>query len=154
MVPDLTLFPPASCPRLIVKIGSALLVDDDGGVRRAWLEGIAADIAARTKAGQQIAVVSSGAIALGARRLGLAKGGRASLEDAQAAAATGQIALSHVWAEVLGAHGLTQHYRRDQKVMEYGMTVHSLDRHAFSQLSDALRARDDVVEFRISPTGD
>ena len=107
MVADLTLFPPASCPRLIVKIGSALLVDDDGGVRRAWLEGIAADIAARAKAGQQIAVVSSGAIALGARRLGLAKGGRASLEDAQAAAATGQIALSHVWAEVLGAHGLT-----------------------------------------------
>src|SRR3954470_6099208 len=107
MVADLTLFPPASCPRLIVKIGSALLVDPDGSIRRVWLEGIAADIAARTKAGQQIAVVSSGAIALGARRLGLAKGGRASLEDAQAAAATGQIALSHVWAEVLGAHDLT-----------------------------------------------
>ena len=107
MVAPLTLFPPNACPRLVVKIGSALLVDANGGVRRAWLEGIAADIAARTKAGQQIAVVSSGAIALGARRLGLAKGGRASLEDAQAAAATGQIALSHVWAEVLGAHGLT-----------------------------------------------
>jgi len=112
MVADLTpasmaLFPPATCPRLIVKIGSALLVDADGGVRRAWLEGIAADIGERTRAGQQIAVVSSGAIALGARRLGLAKGGRASVEDAQAAAATGQIALSHVWAEVLGAHGLT-----------------------------------------------
>jgi len=107
MVADLTLFPPTSCPRLVVKIGSALLVDADGGVRRAWLEGIAADIATRAKAGQQIAVVSSGAIALGARRLGLTKGGRASLEDAQAAAATGQIALSHVWAEVLGAHGLT-----------------------------------------------
>jgi len=107
MVADLTLFPPAACPRLIVKIGSALLVDPDGGVRREWLEGIAADISARHKAGQQIAVVSSGAIALGARRLGLARGGRASLEDAQAAAATGQIALSHVWAEVLGAHGLT-----------------------------------------------
>jgi glutamate 5-kinase len=103
----MTLFPPASCPRLIVKIGSALLVDGDGGVRRAWLEGIAADIAARTREGQQVAVVSSGAIALGARRLGLAKGGRASLEDAQAAAATGQIALSQVWAEVLGAEGLT-----------------------------------------------
>ncbi|MGV7122167.1 glutamate 5-kinase [Sphingopyxis sp. 550A] len=103
----MTLFPPASCPRLIVKIGSALLVDPDGAVRRAWLAGIAADIAERTKAGQQIAVVSSGAIALGARRLGLAKGGRASLEDAQAAAATGQIALSQVWAEVLGAEGLT-----------------------------------------------
>jgi len=103
----MALFPPASCARLIVKIGSALLVDADGGVRRDWLKGIAADIAERTRAGQQIAVVSSGAIALGARRLGLAKGGRASLEDAQAAAATGQIALSHVWAEVLGAHGLT-----------------------------------------------
>ncbi|AJP71341.1 glutamate 5-kinase [Sphingomonas hengshuiensis] len=101
------LFPPAACPRLIVKIGSALLVAPDGSVRRAWLEGIAADIAARAQAGQQVAVVSSGAIALGARRLGLPKGGRASLEDAQAAAATGQIALSQVWAEVLGAEGLT-----------------------------------------------
>ena len=102
-----TLFPPAVCPRLIVKIGSALLVDPDGSVRREWLAGIAADIAARAREGQQVAVVSSGAIALGARRLGLAKGGRASLEDAQAAAATGQIALSQVWAEVLGAEGLT-----------------------------------------------
>ena len=52
-------------------------------------------------------MVSSGAIALGARRLGLAKGGRASLEDAQAAAATGQIALSHCWAELLGEEQLT-----------------------------------------------
>ena len=101
------LFPPSTCPRLIVKIGSALLVDPDGGVRREWLTGIAADIAARTGDGQQVAVVSSGAIALGARRLGLARGGRASLEDAQAAAATGQIALSQVWAETLGAEGLT-----------------------------------------------
>jgi len=101
------LFAPASCPRLIVKIGSALLVDPDGAVRRDWLAGIAADIAGRTRAGQQVAVVSSGAIALGARRLGLAKGGRATLEDAQAAAATGQIALSQVWAEVLGGEGLT-----------------------------------------------
>ncbi|KQS04409.1 glutamate 5-kinase [Sphingomonas sp. Leaf357] len=103
----MSLFPPATCPRLIVKIGSALLVEADGGVRRAWLQGIAADIAVRAEAGQQVAVVSSGAIALGARRLGLAKGGRASLEDAQAAAAVGQIALSHVWAEALGAVGLT-----------------------------------------------
>ncbi|MEN2785666.1 glutamate 5-kinase [Sphingomonas qilianensis] len=103
----MSLFPPSACPRLIVKIGSALLVDPDGGVRRAWLQGMAANIAARHAAGQQIAVVSSGAIALGARRLGLAKGGRASLEDAQAAAAVGQIALSQVWAEMLGAEGLT-----------------------------------------------
>ena len=103
----MSLFPPTACPRLIVKIGSALLVDADGGVRRAWLEGIATDIAARARAGQQVAVVSSGAIALGARRLGLPRGGRASLEDAQAAAATGQIELSKVWAETLGANGLT-----------------------------------------------
>ncbi len=103
----MSLFPPASCSRLVVKIGSALLVDDIGAVRRDWLAGIASDIKARTNAGQQVAVVSSGAIALGARRLGLPKGGRASLEDAQAAAATGQIALSQVWAEVLGAEGLT-----------------------------------------------
>ncbi|HMO74889.1 MAG TPA: glutamate 5-kinase [Sphingopyxis sp.] len=103
----MSLFPPASCPRLIVKIGSALLVDEAGAVRRDWLAGIAADIGERCRAGQQVAVVSSGAIALGARRLGLAKGGRASLEDAQAAAATGQIALSQVWAEVLGGEGLT-----------------------------------------------
>ena len=101
------LFPPASCPRLVVKIGSALLVDAGGGVRHAWLTTVAADIAARTRAGQQVAVVSSGAIALGARRLDLAKGGRASLEDAQAAAATGQIALAGTWATVLGAQGLT-----------------------------------------------
>lgn len=101
------LFPPATCPRLIVKIGSALLVDAGGGVRREWLATLVADIAARALAGQQVAIVSSGAIALGARRLGLAKGGRASLEDAQAAAATGQIALSQTWAELLGAHGIT-----------------------------------------------
>ncbi|HEX8484090.1 glutamate 5-kinase [Sphingomonas sp.] len=101
------LFAPATCPRLIVKVGSALLVDPDGAVRRDWLAGLVADIADRVRAGQQVAIVSSGAIALGARRLGLAKGGRASLEDAQAAAATGQIALCQVWAELLGARGLT-----------------------------------------------
>ena len=92
--------------RLIVKVGSSLLVDPDGKVRRAWLATLVADIAARMKQNQQVAVVSSGAIALGARRLGLTKGGRASLEDAQAAAATGQIALSGIWAELLGDHGL------------------------------------------------
>ncbi|SDC74179.1 glutamate 5-kinase [Sphingomonas sp. YR710] len=100
-------FSPARCKRLIVKIGSALLVDPQGQVRRDWLKSVVADIAARHAAGQSIAVVSSGAIALGARRLGLAKGGRASLEDAQAAAATGQIALSHCWAELMAEQGLT-----------------------------------------------
>lgn len=100
-------FDPSACPRLIVKVGSALLVDPAGQIRREWLASLVSDIAARAKAGQQIAVVSSGAIALGARRLGLAKGGRASLEDAQAAAATGQIALAGTWATLLHDHGLT-----------------------------------------------
>ena len=104
---ELSPFSPATCQRLIVKVGSSLLVTPEGEVRRDWLAALAADIAAAVRGGQQIAIVSSGAIALGARRLKLAKGGRASLEDAQAAAATGQIALSQVWAECLGAEGLT-----------------------------------------------
>jgi glutamate 5-kinase len=98
---------PASCPLLVVKVGSSLLVEPDGAVRRAWLETLVADIAARHQAGQRIVVVSSGAIALGARRLGLEKGGRASLADAQAAASVGQILLSGLWAELLSANGLT-----------------------------------------------
>jgi glutamate 5-kinase len=101
------MFDAAACPRLIVKVGSSLLVGPDGSVRREWLTSLVADIAARHRSGQEIAIVSSGAIALGARRLKLPKGGRASLEDAQAAAATGQIALSGIWAELLGGEGLT-----------------------------------------------
>ncbi len=100
-------FAPAACPRLVVKIGSSLLVDAGGVVRRDWLAGVVADVAARRAAGQQVIIVSSGAIALGARRLGLERGGRASLEDAQAAAAVGQVALSAAWEGLLGAAGLT-----------------------------------------------
>ncbi|RVU07596.1 glutamate 5-kinase [Novosphingobium umbonatum] len=96
----------AQTPRLVIKVGSALLVDK-AGARRAWLEALVAEIAAAKQRGQDVIVVSSGAIALGARRLGLEKGGRGSLADAQAAAAVGQIALSGLWAELLGQHGLT-----------------------------------------------
>jgi glutamate 5-kinase len=109
MVADLsalTGFLPAQCKRLIVKVGSALLVEPDGSVRREWLASLVVELAARREAGQQIAIVSSGAIALGARRLDLPKGGRATLEDAQAAAAVGQIALSQVWADLLASHGI------------------------------------------------
>jgi glutamate 5-kinase len=95
-----------ACPRLVIKVGSALLVGKHG-VRRAWLEGLVAELAAARARGQEVIVVSSGAIALGASKLGLDKGGRGSLADAQAAAAVGQIALSGLWAELLGAHGLT-----------------------------------------------
>jgi glutamate 5-kinase len=100
-------FAPAACARLVVKIGSSLLVDAGGAVRRDWLASVVDDIAERRAAGQEIVVVSSGAIALGARRLKLDKGGRASLEDAQAAAAVGQVALSAVWEALLSDKGLT-----------------------------------------------
>ena len=96
----------AACPRLVLKVGSSLLVGKQG-VRRQWLEGLVAEIAQARARGQEIIVVSSGSIALGAARLGLDKGGRGSLADAQAAAAVGQIALSGLWADLLGAHGIT-----------------------------------------------
>ena len=96
----------AETPRLVLKVGSALLVGKDGEPRRAWLTLLVAEIAAARTRGQDVIVVSSGAIALGARKLGLARGGRGSLADAQAAAAVGQIALAGLWAELLAAHGL------------------------------------------------
>ena len=107
MVADLNAaFLPTSCPLLVVKVGSSLLVQPDGSVRRQWLETLVADISARHKAGQRIVIVTSGAIALGARRLGFEKGGRSSLADAQAAASVGQIVLSGIWAELLDAQSL------------------------------------------------
>jgi glutamate 5-kinase len=93
-------------PRLVIKVGSALLVGA-GGVRGAWVAGLVAEIAEARARGQDVIVVSSGAIALGAATLGLEKGGRGSLADAQASAAVGQIALSGLWATLLGDHGLT-----------------------------------------------
>ena len=102
----MTMFDPANCPRLVVKIGSSLLVSQDGTVRRDWLASLVGEIAERRQGGQKIILVSSGAIALGARLLGLEGGGRKSLDDAQAAAAAGQIALAHCWAELLGTHDL------------------------------------------------
>lgn len=92
--------------RLVVKIGSALLVDN-GELREAWLASLVAEIAALRTAGQQIIIVSSGAIALGAARLNLPKGGRANLADAQAAASVGQVALAQLWAQALGKHDIT-----------------------------------------------
>lgn len=99
-------FAPAACARLVVKIGSALLVGTDGEVRRDWLTGLIADIADRHDQGQQIIIVSSGSVALGKRVLGMQGNPRKSLEDAQAAAAVGQITLSHNWSELLGERDL------------------------------------------------
>ena len=90
--------------RIVIKVGSSLLVDADG-VRGAWLRALAQDIATLQARGAEMLVVSSGAIALGRRILGLPQG-VLRLEDSQAAAAVGQIALSRTWAEALGDVGL------------------------------------------------
>lgn len=92
--------------RIVVKIGSALLVGG-GRAREGWLAHMARDLAMLRQAGAQVIVVSSGAIALGAVRLALPKGGRGSLADAQAAAAVGQIQLADLWSRALGAEGIT-----------------------------------------------
>ncbi len=92
---------------LVLKVGSALLVGRDGAPRRAWLTALVGEIAEARARGQQVIVVSSGAIALGAAKLGLERGGRANLSDAQAAAAIGQIALGGLWAQLLESAGLT-----------------------------------------------
>jgi glutamate 5-kinase len=93
--------------RVVIKVGSALLVDAaTGRLDREWLEALAEDLAAVRRQGQELVVVSSGAIALGRGPLELA-GGRLRLEESQAAAAVGQIRLAHAWAEVLERQGLT-----------------------------------------------
>ena len=96
----------ARCPRLVLKVGSSLLVDGAGAARGAWLASLAHDIATLRQGGTEVIVVSSGAIALGAARLGLPERGRRSLADAQAAAAVGQIGLAGLWTERLAAHGI------------------------------------------------
>ena len=97
----------AAARRVVVKVGSALLVEKStGNVNRAWLESLAEDIAALRARGQEVVLVSSGAIALGRRELGLGRG-KPRLEESQAAAAVGQIRLAHAWKEVLEQRGFT-----------------------------------------------
>jgi glutamate 5-kinase len=90
-----------SAKRIVVKIGSALLVDaKTGEVKSAWLSTLIDDLAKAKARGADIIIVSSGAIALGRRSLGLPKG-KLRLEESQAAAAVGQIALAQAWSEAL-----------------------------------------------------
>ena len=91
--------------RITIKIGSALLVDKAGKLRKAWLDDLAEDIAALKAEGRDIVVVSSGAIALGRGLLGLSAVSL-TLEQSQAAASAGQIALSQAWAEALARHNI------------------------------------------------
>jgi glutamate 5-kinase len=93
--------------RIVVKIGSSLLVDARGGrLNEKWLASLAADIAALHADKRDILVVSSGAIALGRAVLKLTAG-ELALEDSQGAAAVGQIALARTWTEALSRHGIT-----------------------------------------------
>jgi glutamate 5-kinase len=93
--------------RIVVKIGSSLLVDAERGrLNEKWLASLAADIAALHADRRDLLVVSSGAIALGRTVLKL-PAGELALEDSQGAAAVGQIALARTWAEALSRHGIT-----------------------------------------------
>jgi glutamate 5-kinase len=96
----------AAARRLVVKIGSELLVAERGEVRQGWLDTLAGDVARCRARGQEAIIVTSGAIAIGRRRLGLS-GKRLRLEEKQAAAATGQIRLAHAYQEALAHHGIT-----------------------------------------------
>ncbi len=91
--------------RIVIKIGSSLLVDRKTGLKADWLQSLADDIAQLRRAGHDVLVVSSGAIALGRRLLAM-KPGALKLEESQASAATGQIALSRSYSEALGVHGI------------------------------------------------
>ncbi|MBK8907286.1 MAG: glutamate 5-kinase [Rhodospirillales bacterium] len=93
--------------RIVVKIGSALLVDEArGSIHAPWLTALAEDVAAMRARGQEVLLVSSGAIAVGRRQLGLPMG-TLRLDEKQAAAATGMIQLAHAYQEMLARHGLT-----------------------------------------------
>ena len=91
--------------RIVIKVGSALLVDAEGGVRHDWLQALAADMAHLHAQNCRLLVVSSGAIALGRQMLGTGKK-RLTLADKQAAAAIGQIRLSTEWQQALAKHSL------------------------------------------------
>lgn len=91
--------------RVVIKIGSALLVDRATGLKKAWLDAMCADIAALRARGVDVLVVSSGAIALGRTVLKLPPGAL-KLEESQAAAAVGQIALARAWSESLSADAI------------------------------------------------
>ena len=105
--PSILASPLLQARRIVVKVGSALLVDQDTGrLNRTWLETLVEDLLRLRKRGQQVILVSSGAIALGRRHLGLAKGSL-RLDESQAAAAVGQIRLAHAYKELLEASNVT-----------------------------------------------
>jgi len=98
--------PFAAAKLIVVKVGSALLVDAESGeLRRYWLKSLCADVAELKRAGKNVLLVSSGAIALGRRALKL-KSGPLRLEESQAAAAAGQVRLAEAYADILAGEGI------------------------------------------------
>jgi glutamate 5-kinase len=96
----------AAARLIVIKVGSSLLVDPKtGALRREWLKSLSADIAALKHEGKDVLLVSSGAIALGRRALGL-KTGALKLEESQAAAAAGQVRLAEAYADILAGEGI------------------------------------------------
>ncbi|MDH3533200.1 MAG: glutamate 5-kinase [Gammaproteobacteria bacterium] len=91
--------------RLVIKVGSSLLIGDDGHVHRGWLQGLADDVA-MLQQHHEVLIVSSGSIAIGSNVLGI-NTRRAKLEELQAAAAAGQVQLVHAYQEALAKHGIT-----------------------------------------------
>ena len=93
--------------RLVIKIGSAILIEGgNGALRQNWLDSLCQDIATLKSAGKEIVIVSSGAIALGRARLGL-QGRKLSLAEKQACAAAGQSLLTRAYERALAPHGIT-----------------------------------------------
>ncbi len=97
----------ATAKRLVIKIGSTLLVDNaTGAIHQSWLSSLITDVVQCWRAGQEVVLVSSGAVALGRRYLKIS-GPAPQLEQKQAAAAIGQIQLAHAYQEALAKHGIT-----------------------------------------------
>lgn len=120
--------------RLVIKIGSSLLVDKESGdLRTRWLRALAEDIAALRSGGTQVIIVSSGAIALGRRALGF-KDKSGQLEEAQAAASVGQVRLAQAYQTIFGAHDII--------IGQLLLTIHDLE-----QRPSYLNARSTVEEL-------
>ncbi len=93
--------------RIVIKVGSALLVDGQGQIRQTWLDALADDVSALLDQGKEVILVSSGAIAVGRLHLGMPVSGELRLGDKQAAAATGQIRLAHAYQAAMARHNRT-----------------------------------------------
>jgi glutamate 5-kinase len=131
----------AAARRIVVKIGSSLFVDaETGQLDVPWLKGIACDVADLHRAGKEVVIVSSGAVALGRRELGVSAS-KARLEDNQAAAAAGQIVLAHAYKEFLGRH--------DIKVAQILLTLD--DSESRRRYLNAVRTLSTLIKARVVP---